>query len=210
MSAATPPKGPAPQLRLVWFDTEYTDLNLEGARILQIAATVTDPDLRRVRPAEEDLCMPVRLPEDAPVSPWVAEHLAPLLAACRGPEAVTMAGAEGALLGLLDRAAAAAAEGPVEFVLAGNSVHADWWLARRDLPRFMARLHYRQLDVTAFKLEWRERKPAELFEKDNPDMVRAWFPDARLDGVVQHDAHYDIQASIAELAFYRARLLRPR
>jgi oligoribonuclease len=209
MSANTPPNSPAQQLRLVWFDTEYTDLNLEGARILQIAAAVTDADLRRVHPAEEDLCMPVRLAGDTPVSPWVAEHLAPLLAACRGPEAVSLAEAEAALLGLLDRAAAAT-EGPVEFVLAGNSVHADWWLARRDLPRFIARLHYRQLDVTAFKLEWRERRPAELFEKDNPGMVRAWFPDARLDGVVQHDARYDIQASIAELAFYRSRLLRPR
>jgi oligoribonuclease len=209
MSSTMSPNTPPPPLRLVWFDTEYTDLNLEGARILQIAAAITDPDLCRVHPAEEDLCMPVRLPEDATVSPWVAEHLAPLLAACRGPEAVSLAEAETALFGLLDRAAAAV-EGPVEFVLAGNSVHADWWLARRDLPRFIARLHYRQLDVTAFKLEWRERQPAELFEKDNADMVRAWFPDARLDGVVQHDARYDIQASIAELAFYRARLLQPR
>jgi oligoribonuclease (3'-5' exoribonuclease) len=107
-------------------------------------------------------------------------------------------------------------------VLAGNSVHTDWWLARRFLPLFSSRLHYRHLDVTALKLEWQRLHPdvesgascssieasCLSFEKENPEIIRRYFPEAVLSGAgSRHDAYYDVQASIAELAFYRRFLL---
>jgi oligoribonuclease (3'-5' exoribonuclease) len=71
-------------------------------------------------------------------------------------------------------------------------------------------LHYRQLDVTAFKLEWLARGESDRFDKTDLGAVRAWFPEARLSAAgAQHDAEYDLQASVAELAFYRARMLHP-
>jgi oligoribonuclease (3'-5' exoribonuclease) len=92
-------------------------------------------------------------------------------------------------------------------ILAGNSIHADWWLAQRYLPRFMSRLNYRHLDVTAFKLEWKRLHPEKDISKDKKKFIRRYFPEAHLPkSGSHHDAYFDVQASIAELAFYRANL----
>ena len=47
------------------------------------------------------------------------------------------------------------------------------------------------------------------FDKNDPEFVRRYFPDAELDGPGRrHDALYDAQASAAELGYYRAHLAR--
>jgi oligoribonuclease (3'-5' exoribonuclease) len=74
----------------------------------------------------------------------------------------------------------------------------------------MNRLHYRHLDVTAFKVEWKSLHPDEEFDKDDQETIRQYFPDAVLPVTSRrHNAYYDLQASIAELAFYRRHLFRP-
>lgn len=193
----------------VWFDTEYSDLNFEQARLLQVAAILTDADLQRLHPPEQDLKLYVRLPGDAPVSPWVEDNLQDVLRICRSELALAVNEVEQRLLDLIDRTITLpAGEDKRRPILAGNSVHADWWLARRYLPRFLARLHYRHLDVTALKLQWQDWRSGEAFDKDNLELVRQYFPGV-LVGVEtgRHDAHYDVQASIAELNFYRHNLL---
>jgi oligoribonuclease (3'-5' exoribonuclease) len=92
-------------------------------------------------------------------------------------------------------------------VLAGNSIYADYFLARRFLPGFLSRLSYRLFDVTTFKLEWQLHYREKKFEKlGTPEGIRTLYRGR--DPVVgdKHDAYYDVQASIAELAFYRSRL----
>lgn len=193
----------------VWFDTEYSDLDFERARLLQVAAILTDADLQRLHPPEDDLKLYVRLPEDVPVSPWVEENLRDVLGICRSELALPVAKVEQRLLELLDRhTTLPGGEDKRRPILAGNSVHADWWLARRYLPRFLARLHYRHLDVTALKLQWQDWRGGPAFDKDNLEVLRQYFP-GTLTGVDtgRHDAHYDVQASIAELNFYRHSLL---
>lgn len=193
----------------VWFDTEYSDLNLEQARLLQVAAIVTDADLQRLHPPEQDLKLYVRLPAEAKVSPWVEDNLKDVLRICRSELALDPAEVEKQLIGLIDRwVTLPAGEDKRRPILAGNSVHADWWLARRYLPKFLARLHYRQLDVTALKLQWQDWHGGPAFDKDNPDIMRTYFP-GKLSGLDsgRHDAHYDVQASMAELNFYRHALL---
>jgi oligoribonuclease len=193
----------------VWFDTEYSDLNLEGAHLLQVAAIITDADLRRLHTPEQDLKLYVRLPEHAPVSPWVEENLKDVLRICRSELALPLAEVEQGLLNLMDTCVTLpGGEDKRRPILAGNSVHADWWLARRFLPKFLSRLHYRHLDVTALKLQWQDWHEGEAFDKDNLEVMRAYFP-GQLVGVEtgRHDAHYDVQASIAELNFYRHALL---
>lgn len=194
----------------VWFDTEYSALELEKARLLQVAAMITDTSLKRVLPAEQDVRLVIRLPEGAEVSPWVAENLPELVRACRSPEAVELTEADERLAGYVDAVAGPPAERENQRpVLAGNSVHADWWLVRRFLPRFLGRLHYRQLDVTTIKLEWQRLHPEMDFEKENPENIRRYFPEAVMPAHdSRHDAYYDIQASVAELAFYRSVLFR--
>ena len=92
-------------------------------------------------------------------------------------------------------------------VLAGNRIHADYFLARRFLPRFLSRLSYRLFDVTTFKIEWQLHYREKKFEKlGSPEGIRQLYRGQ--DPVVgdKHDAYYDVQASIAELAFYRSRI----
>lgn len=189
----------------VWFDTEYSTLELESARLLQVAALITDTSLRRVLPPEQDVRLTIQVPAGEELSPWVEQHLPDLVKACRSSEAVDKKAADERLAALVDVVAGFPAEKEDRRpVLAGNSIHADWWLIRRFLPRFLSRLHYRHLDVTAFKLEWKHLHPDNEFEKENPEMISRYFPEAVMPAAGgRHDAYYDVQASIAELSFYR-------
>lgn len=192
----------------VWFDTEYSTLDLASARLLQVAALITDQDLRRVVPREKDVSVAIRLSARDDVSPWVMENLPGLVKKCLSREAVDLAAADSILSAYVDSVLGGPAELESERpVLAGNSVHADWWLAQRFLPRFMSRLHYRHLDVTSFKLEWKRLNPGVEVDKDKKRFIRRYFPEAHLPrSGSQHDAYFDVQASIAELAYYRANL----
>jgi oligoribonuclease len=192
----------------VWFDTEYSSLEIGGAVLLQVAALVTDTSLRRVLPPDRDIRLIIRPPEGTKLSPWVEQNLPDLVKACRSAEAVSVAEAGERLADYVDAAVGSPAEREDHRpVLAGNSIHFDWLLIRRFLPHFLSRLHYRQLDVSAFKLEWKRLHPDEEFDKGDPEIIRTCFPEAVLTGSgSRHDAYYDLQASIAELAFYRQHL----
>lgn len=190
----------------LWFDTEFTTLDLERAELLQVSLLVTDAALRRKHPPEEDLNLVIG--HRGPADPWVEDNLAPLLARCRGPEAITVEEADRRLAAHLDGIFGKPAK-EVRFrpVIAGNSVHADWFLIRRLLPELMKRVHYRLLDVTSVKLEWLRWFRGKSFDKENPEEVAKYFPGANLgEEIGPHDAYYDVQASIAELAFYRSGL----
>ncbi len=189
----------------VWFDTEYSTLDLESARLLQVAALITDFDLRRVVPREKDISVAIRLSAGDEISPWVRENLPGLVKKCFSPDAVDLATADDMLSAYVDSVLGGPADLESERpILAGNSVHADWWLAQRYLPRFMSRLNYRHLDVTAFKLEWYRLNPGKDIGKDRKKFIRRHFPEAYLPrSGSHHDAYFDVQASIAELSFYR-------
>jgi oligoribonuclease len=192
----------------VWFDTEYSTLDLESARLLQVAALITDFDLRRVVPREKDISVAIRLAAGDDISPWVRENLPGLVRKCLSPEAVDLSTADDMLSAYVDSVLGGPADLENERpVLAGNSVHADWRLAQKYLPRFMSRLNYRHLDVTAFKLEWKRLNPGKDIGKDRKKFIRRYFPEAYLrKSGSHHDAYFDVQASIAELAFYRRNL----
>ena len=71
-----------------------------------------------------------------------------------------------------------------EIILAGNSIHQDRKFIDREWPRVAARLHYRMLDVSAWKV---------------------YFEGARGKKFVKRDLHRaldDIQGSIEELKWY--------
>jgi oligoribonuclease len=189
----------------VWFDTEDSTTDLEKAALLQGAVMVTDSSLRRVLPRERDVKLAVRTSGDASLSPWVEQNLPDLVKACRSEAAVDVDEADERIAAYVDIAIGKPAEREDQRpVLAGNSVHFDWWLARRFLPRFVGRLHYRHLDVSAFKHEWQRLHPKKKFDKEDPNTIATYFPEAFLvESGTRHDAYYDIQASVAELGFYR-------
>jgi oligoribonuclease (3'-5' exoribonuclease) len=192
----------------IWFDTEYSGLDLDTAVLLQVAAIITDASLRRVLPRERDVSLAIRLSSGIAVSAWVEQSLPDLLKACRSSAAVDVSVSDTLLSAYVDAAQGVPKDRKGEgAILAGNSIHADWWLARRFLPRFLSRLNYRLFDVTAFKLEWKRLHPDAEFQKENREMIRAYFPEATLNLSSRHDAHYDVEASIAEMGFYRKHLL---
>jgi oligoribonuclease len=189
----------------VWFDAEYSTVDIEEAVLLQVAAVITDSSLKRVSPWEKDVRLIIRPPEGARLSPWVEEHLPGLVTACRSEEAVGVGDADDRLAAYVDEVVGTQREKDDDRpLLAGNSIHFDWWLARRFLPRFVSRLHYRHVDVSALKAEWKRLHPKDSFNKEDPKTIAMYFPEAFLpDSGARHDAYYDAQASIAELEFYR-------
>ncbi len=56
----------------VWFDTEYSTLELETALLLQVAALITDTSLKRVLPPEQDVRLTIRIPEGKPSAPGLS------------------------------------------------------------------------------------------------------------------------------------------
>ena len=192
----------------LWFDTEFTGLNTENASLLQVALVVTDAGLNRLTPAARDLCLCIKLDPEVPVSAWVAENLAGLLAQCRSETAVSVEEADRRLAELVDETV-----GPVAReikrrpILAGNTVHVDAALARRFLPGFSRRLHYRLLDVSTLKILWNDWCAGPVFDKSDPGLIRRCLPAGfAAPSANAHDAYYDIHASVAELNYYRRQL----
>ncbi len=190
----------------IWFDAEFTSLELDQARLLQVAVIVTDTNLRRIAPPEADLNLCIRLEEGEAVSPWVAENLPALVEQCRSAEAVSIEEADRQIAALLDQYCGTPRKEMADRpVLAGNSVHNDWFLMRKYLPLFGSRLHYRLLDVSTLKIQWQDLTKQPPFDKESVAQLNQYFPGGGIDAANAHDALFDIKASIAELAFYRAK-----
>ena len=191
----------------IWFDAEFTSLELDQARLLQVAVIITDTNLNRIAPSEVDLNLCIRLEEGEAVSPWVAENLSGLVEKCRSAEAVSIEEADRQIAALLDQYCGTPCnEMSDRPVLSGNSVHNDWFLMRRFLPLFGSRLHYRLLDVSTIKIQWQDWAGKEPFDKESVEQLNQFFPGGGIDAANAHDALFDIKASIAELAFYRSSL----
>lgn len=191
----------------VWFDAEFTSLELDEARLLQVAVILTDTDLNRLHPPEADLNLCIQLEAGEAVSPWVAENLPGLVEQCRSSEAASIREADRQIAALLDRyCGTPCKEMAGRPVLAGNSVHNDWFLMRKFLPRSGSRLHYRLLDVSTLKIQWMDWVEQQPFDKENIDLLNQYFPSADIPAANAHDALFDIKASIAELSFYRSQL----
>lgn len=191
----------------VWFDAEFTSLELDSARLLQVAVIVTDNELNRLHPESDDLNLCIKLEEGEQISPWVAENLSGLLEQCRSGVAVTLGEADRRIAALLDQYCKTPCEEMADRpVLAGNSVHNDWFLMRKFLPQFAGRLHYRLLDVSTIKIQWMDWVGQEPFDKENAELLNEYFLGGGIDAANAHDALFDIKASIAELAFYRSGL----
>lgn len=173
---------------LAWVDLEMTGLDAQRDVILQAALIVTDSELR---PLEEFVC-DLWQPEEAlgRMVPFVRDmhEKTGLLARVRASKTDLVA-AERALL---ERVTGWC---PYGTVLCGNSVGTDKRFLERWMPGLAAYLSYRIVDVSSLKV-----------------LAKLWYGEAaayKKPAVGEHDALVDIRNSIAELAHYRATLLRP-
>jgi oligoribonuclease len=179
MSRAKPP--------LVWIDLEMTGLDPRSAVIVQLGMVLTTADLE---PIGDPLEITIWQPESAlaAMSPVVRRmhEESGLLEAIRA-STTSLREAEQEVMAVITRHA-----GYREARLCGNSIHSDRKFIEAYMPQLDGYLHYRMIDVSAIK-----------------ELARSWYGltyQKAEDG--KHTALFDIQASIAELRFYRERIFR--
>ena len=168
---------------LLWVDLEMTGLDPNKDAILEVAAIATDHQLKELATYEgvikvEDAKLAKRLKANA--SFWDANPAARdgLLEQNKNGKSLEII--EGELLQFvednfnLDK--------PI--YLAGNSVHMDQKFIEKNWPKLTEKLHYRILDVSAWKIVFENRLKKKFAKPED------------------HRALNDIQGSIEELKYY--------
>jgi oligoribonuclease len=170
---------------LIWIDLEMTGLDVEECKIIEIAAIITDKDLNIVAEAEP---IAIYQPDQEldKMDEWCTRtHSQTGLTQRVKDSKISVKDAEQSILDFIKKYVPHQSS-----PLCGNSI----WQDRRFLAKYMPKIdeycHYRMLDVTSLKLLNEYWGDGELFNKRNT-----------------HKALDDIQESIAELKFYREKLL---
>lgn len=175
-----------PRGKILWIDLEMTGLDPIEDRILEVGAIVTDWDFNEVAVYQAAVLAGPRIVEKRMLKGpsktfWesVPDTRDALILQNKesGRSGRTV---ENELLEFIDQHFVAGE--PI--LLAGNSIHMDRQFIARAWPRLDQRLHYRMLDVTAWKVVF-DAKFKKRFAK----------PEA-------HRAIEDIRGSILELQYY--------
>lgn len=172
---------------LAWLDLEMTGLDPVNDVILQAALIVTDSQLSPI----EEYCVDVWAPEEAlaRMVPFVRDmHTKSGLLERVRRSKVDVGGAEKQLLERI------AGRVPYPAVLCGNSIGQDKRFVERHMPGLAGYLSYRTIDVSSIKI-----------------LAKLWYGSGAVFDKPkdrEHDALFDVQNSIAELAHYRKTLFR--
>jgi oligoribonuclease len=162
--------------KLLWIDLEMTGLEVKEDRIIEVAAIVTDFDFNELATYESVVHQNESIIKS--MNDWSKEHHA----ASGLTSKIAKAPKEERVKKELIKFVKNNFKEPV--ILAGNSVHTDmkfitaWW------PELKPFLHYRMLDVSAYKIIMQNKYHIIYKKKET------------------HRALDDIRESIAELKFY--------
>jgi oligoribonuclease len=173
---------------LVWIDLEMTGLDPATEVILQAALIVTDAELRPL----ESYCVDIWQPESS------LERMVPFVRQMHEDNGLVQRVRQSKIevrraeQELLERISGWC---PYRPVLCGNTIHSDRKFIAKFMPGLDAYLHYRMVDVSSLKVLAGLWYPKQPYEKPRGS---------------QHDALFDIQQSIAELAHYRANIFRQK
>lgn len=165
--------------KLLWVDLEMTGLAPEKDRIVEVAAVATGWDFEPIATLTAVVKVPEKLMKERMVGEfWEknAETRDALMA--QNATGESAAEVERKLIEFLEQYFGE------EVILAGNSIHQDRKFIDREWPELAKRLHYRMLDVSAWKVVM-EGKYGKRFTKRE-----------------LHRALDDIQGSIDELKWY--------
>ncbi len=176
---------------LVWIDCEMTGLDLRSDALIEIAALVTDPDLRVLGEGVDIVihAEPDVLDSMTDVVRQMHDHSG-LTEAARA-STVTLRQAEEKVLEYITRYVPEPRTAP----LCGNSIATDRSFIARDMPELDAYLHYRMIDVSSIK-----------------ELCRRWYPRVYYGQPpkgLAHRALADIRESIRELEYYRRTVFVP-
>ena len=169
--------------KLLWIDLEMTGLDPKQDRILELAAIATDWKMEQLA----EMTAVVKVPESLMRKRMVGEFWEENAQSRDGLIEQNKTGksteeVEKELLQFMDKYFGE------EIILAGNSIHQDRKFIDKEWPEVAKRLHYRMLDVSAWKV---------------------YFEGARHEKFMKKEAHRaldDIRGSIAELEWYIGKL----
>ena len=164
---------------LLWIDLEMTGLDPEKDRILEVAAIATGWDLQPLA----EMTAVVKVPEELMRERMVGEFWEKNAASRAGLIAQNATGESAKRVEerLLEFVAENFGE---EVILAGNSIHQDRKFIDREWPELAAKLHYRMLDVSAWKVYFEGALGKKFLKRE------------------AHRALDDIRGSIEELKWY--------
>jgi oligoribonuclease len=176
---------------LVWIDCEMTGLDLAHDALIEVAAVVTDPDLKLLDDGVDVVIHAdeAKLESMADVVQQMHERSG-LTTAVR-ESTVTTAQAEDMILEYVRRHVPEPRTAP----LCGNSIATDRGFLSRDMKRLDAHLHYRMIDVSSIK-----------------ELCRRWYPRVYFGQPAKglaHRALADIRESVRELEYYRRTVFVP-
>ncbi len=167
--------------RILWMDLEMTGLDPINDRILEVGCIVTDWEFTEIATYAAVVSVNEEIIERRMVGAFWDEFpdvRAQLVA--QNASGASARVVEDELLAFIDEYC----PDDTKVLLGGNSIHQDRRFIANEWPRLDARLHYRMLDVSAWKVVF-EGKFGKKFAK----------PEA-------HRALDDIRGSIEELQYY--------
>lgn len=166
--------------RLLWVDLEMTGLEPEKDKILEVAAIATDMKLNEIAKYEAI----VKVDEDLMKKRMVGDFWEKN---SKSRDALMRQNQSGKSIKLVERELLAFLDKyftKKDIYLAGNSIHQDRKFIEREMPELDKRLHYRMLDVSAWKIYFENALNKKFTKPEN------------------HRALDDIIGSIEELKWY--------
>ncbi|MBR3131591.1 oligoribonuclease [Candidatus Saccharibacteria bacterium] len=165
--------------KLLWIDLEMTGLDPEKDRILEVAAIATGWDLESIKTYEGIVKVDKNIIEERMVGEfWEKNANSYKTLVAQNANGKPIQDIETDLLHFLDDNF-----GDIVY-LAGNSIHQDRKFIDREMPELAKRLHYRMLDVSAWKIYFENALDKKFIKPEN------------------HRALSDIEGSINELKYY--------
>jgi len=176
---------------LVWIDCEMTGLDIGSYTLIEIAALVTDGELRVLGDGVDVVIHADDAALDGMQDVVREMHARSGLTDAARASSIILTEAERAVLEYVRTFVPEPRTAP----LAGNSIATDRLFLARYMPQLEAHLHYRMVDVSSVK-----------------ELCRRWYPRvyyAKPEKGLAHRALADIEESLRELRYYRATAFVP-
>ncbi|MBR3230915.1 oligoribonuclease [Candidatus Saccharibacteria bacterium] len=165
--------------KLLWIDLEMTGLEPDKDRILEVAAIATDMKLAEIARFEAVVKVDEALIKERMVGKFWEEN-------STSRDALISQNSSGKPVAEVEKELIKFVEDNFgkEVYLAGNSIHQDRKFIEREMPKFNQLLHYRMLDVSAWKIYFENALGKKFIKPEN------------------HRALDDVTGSIEELKWY--------